>query len=165
GRKEKREKKMAVSVCPGASPSILLLPLLLLLLCSLPSLASACDRCARHSKAAYYTSSLTLAGTCPHPWMMDHGWIPPPALFLVSSCVVWVAEQVVVGSDWVCLLRAAGSCGYGTAAASFNGGLLAAAGPALYRGGVGCGACFQVATKKSCAQRLRLVFLLDSLAS
>ena len=39
------------------------LPLLLVWLQLQLLLASTCDRCVRHSKAAYYTSSLTLAGT------------------------------------------------------------------------------------------------------
>lgn len=49
---------MAVSI-PSSSTL-----LLVFLFSFLVSLASACDRCVRTSRAAYYTSSLTLAGKC-----------------------------------------------------------------------------------------------------
>jgi hypothetical protein len=105
------------------------LPLLLLVWLWLPLLASACDRCVRHSKAAYYTSSLTLAGT-----YTTAPSRPPPSL---ATHPPWIR----IAAAWH---DAGGSCGYGTEAASFSAGFLAAASPALYRAGVGCGACFQV---------------------
>ncbi|KAM1987215.1 hypothetical protein ACFX15_034512 [Malus domestica] len=82
------------------------------------SSATACDRCVKQSKAAFFSKSSALSS---------------------------------------------GACGYGSLALGFSGGHLAAGVPSLFKGGAGCGACFQIRCKNTtlCTKQGTIVTLTD----
>lgn len=96
-----------------------------------------CNRCVHQSTAAYYyEDSPTSCKSFSFHYLI--------LIILFGSLITkfTLATNEFIGFAWFDV--DGGACGYGNLALEISKGYFAAAVPSLYKGGAGCGACYQV---------------------